>query len=137
MKNDAEIIRDLAARVAEIAALPVQEEKRRLWRKLNALKPERPMVMIDQVCWNEMNVGDELTLRCADPECRGYEETLRRTLFQWKHFPVDMVVEPFVRVPKAIHNTGFGIERAGRRRRDRSDQLGRGAPVRNQFQTDG
>jgi len=80
-----------------------------LWRKLNARTPVRPLVMIDQVCWNEMNIGDELTLRCVEPECRGYEEYLRRTLYQWKHFPVDMVVEPFIRVPKAIHNTGFGI----------------------------
>ncbi len=108
-KHDTTIIRELAARVAEIAALPVQEEKRALWRKLNALKPARPMVMIDQVCWNEMNLDDELTLRCEDPECRGYEEFLRRTLYQWRHFPVDMVVEPFIRVPKAITNTGFGI----------------------------
>lgn len=108
-KEDVSIVRDLAARAADIAALPVQEEKRALWRKLNALTPKRPMVMIDQVCWNEMNVGDELTLRCTDPECRGYEGHLRRTLYQWKHFPVDMVVEPFIRVPKAIHNTGFGI----------------------------
>ena len=108
-RKDAAIVRGLAARVAEIAALPVQEEKRALWRKLNALKPARPMVMIDQVCWNEMNVGDELTLACADAECRGYEERLRRTIFQWKHFPVDMVVEPFIRVPKAIRNSGFGV----------------------------
>ena len=108
-KNDAAIVRELAARVADIAALPVQEEKRTLWRRLNARDPARPMVMIDQVCWNEMNVADELTPRCADPECRGYEEQFRRTLFQWNHFRVDMVVEPFVRVPKAIHNTGFGI----------------------------
>ncbi len=109
-REDAAIIRDLAAQVAEIAALPVQEEKRQLWRRLNGLKPVRPMVMIDQVCWNEMNVNDELTLRCTDPECRGYEDTLRRILFQWKRFPVDMVVEPFIRVPKAIHNTGFGVQ---------------------------
>ncbi|MBI4559876.1 MAG: hypothetical protein HY706_19985 [Candidatus Hydrogenedentes bacterium] len=108
-KGDAAIIRGLAARVSEIAALPVQEEKRGLWRKLNARRPARPMVMIDQVCWNEMNGGGELTLRCADRECRGYEEQLRRTLYQWEHFRVDMVVEPFVRVPKAIHNTGFGV----------------------------
>ena len=108
-RQDVAIVRELAARVAEIAALPVQESKRALWRKLNGLRPERPMVMIDQVCWNEMNVDDELTLRCTDKECRGYEEYLRRTLFQWKHFPVDMVVEPFVRVPKAIRNTGFGV----------------------------
>jgi hypothetical protein len=108
--SDLIIIRELAARVAEIAALPVQEEKRRLWRKLNALQAERPMVTIDQVCWNEMEVGDELRLRCSDPECRRYEEYLRMTLFQWKHFRVDMVVEPFMRIPMAIDNTGFGIQ---------------------------
>ena len=109
MLKDVAIVRELAARVAEVAALPVQEEKRALWRKLNALTPVRPMVMVDQVCWNEMNVNDELTLRCTDAECRRYEEHLRRTLYQWEHFPVDRVVEPFIRVPKAIHNSGFGI----------------------------
>ena len=108
-RQDVAIVRELAARVSEIAALPVQDEKRALWRKLNALRPERPMVMIDQVCWNEMHLGDELTLRCADPECRAYEEQLRRILYQWKHFPVDMVVEPFVHVPKAICGIGFGV----------------------------
>ena len=97
-------------RVAEIGALPIQAEKKRLWRKLNALEPERPLVMIDQVCWNEMNIDNELTLQCTDLDCRKYEESLRRILFQWKHFPVDMVVEPFIRVPKAICNTGFGID---------------------------
>jgi len=107
--QDIAVLREMAKRVAEIAALPVQEEKRRLWRKLNALQPERPMVMIDQVCWNEMHIGDELVLRCEDPECRGYEDFLRRTLFQWKHFPVDMVVEPFILVHKAVGNTGFGV----------------------------
>jgi len=108
-KKDAAIIRELATQVAEIAALPIQEDKRRLWRKLNGLKPERPMVMIDQVCWNEMNVDDELTLQCEDKECRSYERQMRMELFQWKHFPVDMVVEPFIKVRKAIHDTGFGI----------------------------
>jgi hypothetical protein len=107
--HDKTIIKELALEYAEVAALPIQEEKRRLWRKLNALKPERPMVTIDQVCWNEMNINDELTLRCSDPDCREHEDYLRRTLFQWKHFPVDMVVDPFIRVPMAIHNLGFGI----------------------------
>ena len=40
--NDVRIIRELAAHVAEIAARPVQEEKRALWRKLNARQPVRP-----------------------------------------------------------------------------------------------
>ncbi|MHB9133772.1 MAG: hypothetical protein ACYDBB_22130 [Armatimonadota bacterium] len=107
--HDREIIHQLAAEVAEIAALPVQEQTRDLWRRLNGLQPVRPMVMIDQVCWNEMNVNDELTLTCEDPECRMYEWQLRAQLYQWRHFRGDMVVEPFIRVHKAVHNTGFGV----------------------------
>ncbi|MEI7831937.1 MAG: hypothetical protein WCJ56_01895 [bacterium] len=109
-QHDIDTIRHLAAEVAEIAVLPVQEEKREMWRRLNGLRPVRPMVMIDQVCWNEMNVNDELTLTCDDAKCRGYEQRLRRTLYQWHHFPVDMVVEPFIDVPKMIHHSGFGIQ---------------------------
>jgi hypothetical protein len=37
--TDIATIRDLALRVAEIAALPVQDEKQALWRGLNGLKP--------------------------------------------------------------------------------------------------
>lgn len=107
--KDVETVRALAAGVGEISTLPVQDEKQAMWRNLNALKPDRPMVMIDQVCWNEMNVNDELTLQCQDPECRRYEEQLRRTLFRWNHFRVDMVVESFIRVPKAIVNSGHGV----------------------------
>lgn len=109
-QNDVRTIRELAAQVAELAALPVQEEKKELWRRLNGLDPVRPMVMIDQIPWDEMNIGDELTLQCEDPECRDYEWGLRTTLYRWRHFPVDMVVEPFIRVPKAVRNSGFGID---------------------------
>jgi hypothetical protein len=107
--KDRAILRELASKVAEIAALPVQEEKRRLWRKLNGLNPERPMVTIDQVCWGEMDIDGKLALRCEDQECRGYETLFRRVLFQWEYFPVDMVVEPFIKVYKAVHNSGFGV----------------------------
>ncbi|MDR0731141.1 MAG: hypothetical protein LBF63_05675, partial [Treponema sp.] len=109
LEKDRAVLRELASRVAEIAALPVQEEKKRLWRALNSLKPERPMVLIDQVCWHEMNVDDKLTLRCGDKECRGYEWHLRTILYRWEYFPVDMVVEPFIGVGKAIKNTMFGM----------------------------
>ena len=106
---DRSLLRRLAGEIAEIAALPIHAEKRALWRKLNGKHPVRPLVMIDQVCWNEMNVDDELTLRCEDAECRQYEEQLRQILYQWRHFRVDMVVEPFIRVSKAVKNSGFGV----------------------------
>jgi len=108
-KQDINIIRELASQVAEIAALSKQEQTRNLWRAVNRLKPDRPTVMIDQVCWNEMNVDDELTLRCQDEKLREWECYLRRTLYTWKHMPADYVVDDFIRVPKAI----YGLDGSG------------------------
>lgn len=107
--KDITILRELAKQVAEIASLPVQQETIRLWKALNGLRPERAMVMIDQIPWHEMNVDDELTLRTEDGFCRNFEWQLRQTLYLWKHMRADMVVEPYVVVHKAINNTGFGI----------------------------
>jgi hypothetical protein len=108
-EKDRMILRELAERYMEIAVLPVQEEKKRLWRALNGLKPERPMVAIEQVCWNEMNIDDKLTLRCENGECRGYEWFFRQTLYRWEYFPVDMVIEPVVKISKAIRDSDFGV----------------------------
>ena len=107
--KDQEILRKLARQVAEIAALPVQQETIALWKALNSLKPVRAMVMIDQIPWHEMDVDGELTLQAEDAFCRGIETQLRRTLYSWKHMRVDMVVQPFVTIHKAIRGTGFGI----------------------------
>ena len=108
--NDRSILRELGKQVAEIAALPVQQETIRLWKALNSLKPVRPMVMLGQVCWHEMNLNDELTLRTQDEFCRKLEADLRHTLYAWKHMRADMVVEPVVTVQKVISGAGFGIE---------------------------
>ena len=71
--SDKETLRYLASEIAEIAALPVQQETISLWKALNSLKPVRPMVMIDQVCWHEMDVDSELAVQCEDPFCRNIE----------------------------------------------------------------
>jgi len=106
LHKDRDILRALAGEVATIAALPIQEEKRRLWRALNGLRPERPMVIVDQVPWHELDVP---ALECEDAECRVYEQHFRRTLYRWKHFAGDWTVEPYVEVFKGLHNTGFGV----------------------------
>lgn len=107
--EDRNILRELARQVAEIAALPVQQETIALWKTLNGLKPVRGMVMIDQISWHEMDVDGELTLQTEDGFCRGIETRLRRTLYSWKHMRADMVVQPFVTINKAIGGTGFGV----------------------------
>lgn len=107
--KDTEILRRLAGKVAEIAALPVHQEKARLWTKLNDLQSERPLVWINEICWHEMNVEDELTLRCEHPWAKDQEDQLRKTIYQWKHLPADMVVDDFLICPLAIHSTDFGV----------------------------
>jgi len=111
--NDRAILRGLAEKVARIAALPVQRQTAREWRRLNGLKRGRPLVWINEIPWHEMNVNDELTLQCRDEFCRGAEWQLRSTIYQWEHMRGDMVIEPVFYSGLVIHDTGFGIREEG------------------------
>jgi len=108
-QQDKEILRTLASTYMDAAMLPVQREKMELWKALNRGKMQRPMVLIDQLPWHELNGEGELTLQTRDPLCQQLERELRQTLYKWNHFPVDMVLEPFLTIPKSIRNSGYGI----------------------------
>ena len=77
---------------------------------LNDLHPERPVVLIDELPWHELNADGFLTLRCEDPDFRRAEELLRKTVFRHRYFPGDMLVKPYFPVEKVIHTTGIGVE---------------------------
>ncbi|MBQ4090256.1 MAG: hypothetical protein IJC56_10340 [Clostridia bacterium] len=109
-RNDIDVMKSLAREYAEIAALPVQGEKRRLWIKLNTISMERPMLLIDQIPWNEMDVDGFLTCHVADKYWQRVECEMRRTIYKWRHMPADMVVDPYVCLPRPINNTGWGID---------------------------
>ena len=106
---EVEILRKLAVKWAEIASLSVHKEKAKLWQKLNDLKSERPMVWINEIPWHEMNFNDELTLRCKNEWARSQEDLMRKTIYQWKHMPGDMIVNPWLDCPLSIHSTDFGM----------------------------
>ena len=111
---DVAVVRELAAKVAEIAALPVQQERIREWQALNGLKPERPMAMIDEIPWHELRTAgvagaDELVTRTSHPFAQELETKLLRELYRWNHLRVDMVVEDYVDIKKVINRPGWGI----------------------------
>lgn len=108
-QEDKDILRRLAEQQAGIAALPIHKEKAELWRRLNDLEPVRPLVWINEIPWNEMNVDGELTLQTSDPWAREIEVELRQRLYQWRHFPADMIVDDYLACPLIINSTGFGI----------------------------
>ena len=108
--QETDALRRLAGELGEIAALPVQNQKRDMWRRLNRLEKVRPLVWINEVCWEQMT-GPEMEMQVqSDPFLRGIEWSMRATLYQWKHFPGDMIVDDFLYCPIAIGSTGFGLE---------------------------
>ena len=101
MKKDNYILRSLSENYAEIAALPVNEDRRTAWRRINDLERNvRPMVWCNEEPWNELNADPFLQLQCSDPYLRTVEEFLRQTIFKWKNFQCDMIVDPFLIVRK-------------------------------------
>ncbi len=117
-QNDRDIIRRLAERKAEIAALPCQQETIRGWKNVNDLKPNRPMVWINELPWHELNINDELTLQCESDAARGIEMGLRKQLYQWDHMRCDMVITNEYPCRLAISDTGFGIDQIAEYRRE-------------------
>lgn len=107
--HDRTILRRLAETLAAIADLPVHKDTIAGWKRLNGLQPGKPMVHIYQIPWHEMDVDGELELQCCDQFCRAVEQELRRIIYQWRHMPADMVVEPAFGCPPVVHDTGYGI----------------------------
>ena len=107
--QEKETLRELAQKYMQIAVLPIQKEKKRLWQELNRLNMQRPMLNMDQIPWHEMDVDGFLVNHVQDPYWRNVETYLRRTIYQFEHMPVDMVVHPYITLPRPIWYTGFGV----------------------------
>lgn len=110
MQKDREILRGLANKYLEASQSLNNINKLKNWINFNEGRPAVSPIMIDQIPWHEINIDDELTLRCQDGFCRTIEDTLRKALYKDKYFDTDMVLEPYIRVPKTIINSGIGIE---------------------------
>ena len=109
MKSDRIILRELAKEYAEIANLSIQQTNINNWKRLNGLNPAKPMMVIDQIPWNEMNINDELTIRCEEKFCRSLERSFREKIYKWKHFPCDMVIPIILRFPKYLRIQVLGL----------------------------
>jgi len=108
--TDREILRDLGRRVAEIAADPVQEERKRLWTAHNSLQACRPMMLIfPEGAWGELMSGPDV-LQCEEDAARGIEWRLRTTLYTHEHFQDDTVVDGVWKVGKAVRSSGWGLQ---------------------------
>ena len=110
MNREETLLRTLAWEYACAAHNEKHMQARTLHTAVNDLKMIRPVVLIEEIPFHELNFDGSLTLLCEDPDLRGAEDWFRRQLFKWKHFPADMILPPYFPVPKIVHSTGIGIE---------------------------
>jgi hypothetical protein len=105
---DREVLRALAGRVAELAARPIELEKRRLWTALNELRSRRPMVFCDpENGWNEIILQSDLG--CRSPLGRAWEWVLRRDAFWGEEMGDDRVIQPWFDLGYVYTRTGWGM----------------------------
>jgi hypothetical protein len=108
--NDEIILRGLAEQYLNIAIDPMNGENLKLHTAVNDNRMIRPVVLIDELPWSELNCDGELTLHCGDAFLREIEWQMRCTLYKFRHLRADMIVRPYLSVEKVIHSTGFGFD---------------------------
>jgi len=105
-KRDREIISELAKKYAEIAAHPKMALIKKRMTDSNSLREVRPVVLIGEVPWHELNIDDKLTCHCKSSLAIEMESFFRRALLQWEYFPCDRYYEPYYPLSKTVIRTG-------------------------------
>lgn len=107
-EGDRHVLRRLAGKLAELAARPIEEERRRLWYRHNALEATRPVVFCDpENGWNEIITEDQI--ECAGELARGWEMTLRKEIFWAESMGDDKVVDAVFNVPHVYQESDWGM----------------------------
>ena len=105
-QEDVRILRDLAGQVADIAADPLQDERRELWRQHNSFIKTRPLILcMWEAAWFE---HPEAPPRCQDPFYQEYETVLKRAIF--KHsLQDDTIIEPWLTLRASVIGPPNGL----------------------------
>ncbi|MHB8279495.1 MAG: hypothetical protein ACYDIA_17855 [Candidatus Humimicrobiaceae bacterium] len=107
-QDDRKILKTLAKRVAEIAADPIQDEKRNLWYCHNELKDTRPIILCyPEGGWVEIIPEDQLM--CRGESARKWEIILRKEIFWGENMGDDYVVEPYFNIPYTYFESDWGM----------------------------
>lgn len=108
-KSEVQALRKLATEYASLAFTQTQNEKKALWLSLNSGQMQRPMVLVDQIPWHEMDIDGCLKNVVQDPYWRMVETQLRQDIYKATYFQTDLVLPSYILLPRPIENTGFGI----------------------------
>lgn len=102
-----ETLKNLAREYMTCALSDQQKKVQQLWADFNNGTMQRPMIMIDQIPWHEMDVDGSLVCTILHPYWRTVEQDLRRKIYQYRHMPADMVLPPYLCLPPILKDPDF------------------------------
>jgi len=106
--DDRTILRDLARQWRAIADDPATEALRKRWRRHNALKGDKPMVVVwPEGGWSELL--PDSALLCQDPFHRAVEWDLRAKLYTHNVLKDDTPLDPWFYVNCKVSIGGYGL----------------------------
>ena len=82
-QKDKQILRELARRYMELASSEKQIKMNQRMKDTNDLKLVRPPVLMDEIPWYQMNIGDELTCLCENPRARDIAGNISAQIRCW------------------------------------------------------
>jgi hypothetical protein len=91
----------------QLAADPVMNERKRLWKAVHDLKAERPVILFETDWIDGFVSSDEIL--CEDPLLRAVERKMRITLRQAEELGDDLVVEPYYRIGWRMNFSDYGV----------------------------
>lgn len=107
--QDRQVLRELARQVRQIAEEPIMQERRRLWIRQNALQNTQPLVLCyPEGCWREIQA--DWKFQCQDKILRGWESSLRSTIYTCQHVRDDYPIEPWFNLGWRVSSSDFGVE---------------------------
>lgn len=103
------LLRELAKQVKELAELPREEEKRRLWIGHNDLHPIRPISFCHpENGWNEIIAQDQI--QSVNPLARVWEMRLRKEIYRGEFLKDDKVIEASFPLNHIAVDSGWGLK---------------------------
>lgn len=109
LAKERKTVRELAAKYYNIAQSGENLEKARLFRAVNDKKMIRPVVLIDEIPWFELNIDGCLDCVCEDPALRGLEAHFRYRLARHKYLGCDFYLDPVFFIVKHVRFSELGV----------------------------
>jgi len=103
--KDRKVLSELAKRFREISEKDEMNTRKKLWRALHDLQPQRPMILFEP--FSLEGYLSDYEFQCSDPILKNVETRLIYCIRQYEQLGDDIVIEPYFRI--AWWNEGFTV----------------------------